>query len=56
MENRPSTVGVKVCRKKGIREMGTSWEGVKREALNILRWMSVRSSVGLRWLCDAASF
>jgi len=37
------------CRKKDLREMGTSWEGVKRKALNRLDWRrSVRSYVGLR--------
>ncbi|XP_065568986.1 uncharacterized protein LOC136032640 [Artemia franciscana] len=35
--------------KKNIKEMGTSWEGVKRKALNRLGWRkSVRSCVGLR--------
>ena len=34
---------------KDLREMGTSWEGVKREALNRLGWRrSVHSFVGLR--------
>ena len=36
---------------KDLKEMGTSWEGVKREALNILGWKrSVRSCVGFRRL------
>ena len=36
---------------KDLKEMGTSWEGVKREALNRLCWRrSVCSCVGLRWL------
>ena len=36
---------------KDLKEMGTSWKGVKREALNRLGWRrSVRSCVGLRWL------
>ena len=34
--------------KKTLKEMGTSWEGVKREALNRLGWRSVRSFVGPR--------
>jgi hypothetical protein len=37
--------------KKDLKEMGTSWAGVKRETLNRLGWQrSVRSCVGLRWL------
>jgi len=41
---------------KDLREMGTSWDGVKREALNRLGWKrSVRSFVGLRWLGAAVS-
>ena len=37
--------------KKDLKEMGTFWEGVKREALNRFGWRrSVHSSVGLRWL------
>jgi hypothetical protein len=40
--------------KKDLKEMGTSWAGVKREALNRLgRRRSVRSCVDLRWLCAA---
>jgi len=36
------------CHKYRLKEMGTSWEGAKREALNGLSWMrSVRSCVGL---------
>ena len=39
---------------KGIR---TSWEGVKREALNRLGWRKrVRSCVGLWWLGGVVSF
>ena len=44
---------------KGLREMGTSWEGVsvKREALNRLGWRrSVSSCVGLRRLGAAVSY
>ena len=42
---------------KYLKEMGTSWEGVKREALNRLGWRrSVRSCVGLRWLGAAVSY
>ena len=42
---------------KDLRKMGTSWEDVKREALNRLGWRrSVRSCVGLRWLVDAVSY
>ena len=43
-------------RKKGLMEIGNSWEGVKREALNGLGWRrSVRSCVGLRRLGAAVS-
>ena len=42
---------------KDLKEMGTSWEGVKREALNRIGWKkSVRSCVGLRWLGAAVSY
>ena len=42
---------------KDLKEMGTSWEGVKREALNRLGWRrSVRSCVGLRRLGAAVSY
>ena len=42
---------------KDLKEMETSWEGVKREALNRLGWRrSVRSCVGLRRLGDAVSY
>ena len=42
--------------KKDLKEIGTSREGVKREALNRLGWrMSVRSCLGLRRLGAAAS-
>ena len=42
--------------KKDLKEMGTSWEGVTRETLNRLEWRkSVRSCVGLRWLCAGVS-
>ena len=42
---------------KNLKEMGTSWEGVKREALNRLGWRrSVRSCVGLRRLGAAVSY
>ena len=42
--------------KKNSKEMGTSWDGVKREVLNRLGWkMRVRSSVGLRRLGTAVS-
>ena len=35
--------------RKDLKEMGTFWVGVKREALNRLRWRrSVRSCVGPR--------
>jgi len=44
-------------RNKDVKEMGISWEGVKREALNRLGWRrSVRSCVGLRRLCAAVSY
>ena len=42
--------------RKYLREMGTSWKGVKREALNRIGWSkSVRDSVGLRHLNAAVS-
>ena len=42
---------------KDLKEMGTSWEGVKREALNRLGWRrSLRSCVGLRRLGAAVSY
>jgi hypothetical protein len=42
--------------KKDLKEIGTSWEGAKREALNRLGWRrSVRSCVGLRQLGAAMS-
>ena len=42
---------------KDLKEIGTSWEGVKREALNRLGWRrSVRSCVGLRWLGAAVTY
>jgi len=42
--------------KKDLKEMRTSWEDVKREALNRLGWRrSVRCYVGLRWLDAAGS-
>jgi hypothetical protein len=40
--------------KKDLKEIGTSWAGVKREALNRLEWRkSVRSCAGL-WRLGAA--
>ena len=42
--------------KKDLKEIGTFWAGVKREALNILGWRrSVRNCVGLRRLGAAVS-
>ena len=42
---------------RDLKEMGTSWEGVKREALNRLGWRrSVRSCVGLRQFGAAVSY
>ena len=42
--------------KKDLKDMGTLWDGVKREALNRLGWRrSVRSCVGLRLLSSAVS-
>ena len=50
-------LGWKDVIKKDLKEMGTSWEDVKREALNRLGWRrSVRSCVGLRWLGAAVSY
>ena len=42
---------------KDLKEIGTSWQGVKREALNRLGWWrSVRSCVGLRRLGAAVNY
>ena len=42
--------------RKDLREMGTSLENVKREALNRSGWeRSVRGYLGLRWLGDTVS-
>ena len=42
---------------KDLKEMGTSWEGVMREALSRLGWKrSVRGPVGLRRLGAAVSY
>ena len=42
---------------KDLKEIGTFWEGVKREALHRLGWRrSVRSFVGLRRLGAAVRF
>ena len=46
-----SRMGLEEVVRKGLREMITSWEGVKREASNRLGWRrSVRICVSLRWL------
>jgi len=42
--------------KKYLRKMGSSWKGVKREALNGLGWRSVRSCVGIRRLAAAVGY
>ena len=43
--------------KKDLKEMGVSWEGVKRGALNRLGCRrGLRSFVGLRWLGDVVSY
>ena len=42
---------------KDLKEMGTSWEGVKREISNRLGWRRrVRSCVDLKWLYNVMSF
>ena len=42
--------------KKDLRKMGTSWDGVKREALNRLGWRrSLYSCVGLKRLGGGVS-
>ena len=42
---------------KDLKEMGTFWEGVKREPIDRLVWRrSVRSCVGLRRLGAAVSY
>ena len=44
-----SRLGLEDVINKNLNEMGTSWEGVKREALNRLGWRrSVCSCVGTR--------
>jgi hypothetical protein len=54
-EGRPR-LGWEDVMKKDLKEMGTSWAGVKREALNRLGWRrSMRNSVGLRGLGAAVS-
>jgi len=51
MERRSSLSGVRDIIKKDLKETGTSWEGLKREALNRLgRRRIMRTYVGLRWL------
>ena len=41
---------------KDLKEMGTSWEGIKREASNRLGWRrSIHSCVGLRQFCAAVN-
>jgi hypothetical protein len=47
--------GGEEVKKKDLRDMGASWEGAKREPLNILGWRSVGCYVGLGWLCAAVS-
>ena len=42
--------------KKNLKEIGTSWEGVKRDALNRLGWnWSLRRCVAFRWLSAVVS-
>ena len=42
--------------KKDLKEMGTSWEGMKRKPLKRLEWRrSVRRCISLRWLGAAVS-
>ena len=42
--------------RKDLKEIETSWDDVKRKALNRLRWRrSVRTCVGLMWLGAAVS-
>ena len=53
---RPLHLGWEDVKSKDSKEMGTSWEGVKREATNRLEWRrSVRSCVGLRRIGAAVS-
>ena len=50
-------LGVEDVMNKDLKEMGTTWEGVKREALNRLGWRrSMCSCVGLRRLGAAVSY
>ena len=50
-------LGWKDVTKKDLKEMGTSWEGIKRDALNRLGWRrSVRSCIGIRRLGAAVSY
>ena len=52
-----SCLGCEDVINKDLKEMGTSWEGVKRKALNRLGWRrSVRSCVGLRRLGAAVRY
>ena len=49
-------LGWKDVIKKDLKEIGTSWEDVKREALNRLGWRrSVRSCFELKWLGTVVS-
>jgi hypothetical protein len=49
-------LGWKDVIKKDLKEMGTSWAGVKRKTLNRLGWRRCgRSCLGLRWLGAAVS-
>jgi len=49
-------LGCEEALREDLREMETSWEEVKMEALNGLGWRrSVRSCVDLRWLGAAVS-
>ena len=50
-------LGWKEVINKDLKELGTSWEGVKREALNKLGWRrSMRRCVGIRRLDAAVSY
>jgi len=52
----PPRLGWEDVINKDLKEMGTSWEGIKREALNRLGWRTrMRSCVDLRRLGAAVS-
>ena len=56
MKSKSSLAEVGGCYEGRLREMGTSWEGKKRDGVNILGWRSsVRNLVSLRRLGAAVN-